>query len=255
MNQTRGGSDDLLEVSNLTKEFGGLTAVDDISFSIQVNDICGFIGPNGAGKTTTFDCIMGKHQLSEGTIRFHDENITGLPTYKIVNRGISRTFQQFNPMPDRTVLENVLLSLFPNKIFARSSVSSDYEQQARSICKRVQLEHSLNSYPDELPHEGMIKLELGRVLANNPKLILLDEPFSGLTSNEINNFSKILTNLHEEGTTFVVIDHNMRGLFSLIEKVIVLNNGSVIAEGAPEEVRSDPIVQDAYLGGEINENA
>jgi len=242
--------DGLLVLNNLRKEFGGLTAVDDLSFVVEEGEILGFIGPNGAGKSTTFNCVTGAYKPTAGTVYYHGEDVTGEPSYEMVKRGMARTFQSFRPLDDRSVLNNVALALAPDKLFSTSGLRGETTRRAREIVDRVGLSDRADQTPDELPHAGLLRLELGRALATDPDLLLVDEPFAGLSSNEVGELSELLTDLRDEGITLVVVDHNMRGLLSLIDRAIVIQFGSKIAEGSPEEIRTDETVQEAYLGGD-----
>jgi branched-chain amino acid transport system ATP-binding protein len=243
--------DGLLVLDGLTKEFGGLVAVDDLSFAVQEGEILGFIGPNGAGKSTTFNCVTGTYPPTAGTVYYDGEDVTGEPAHRMVKRGLARTFQEFRPLEDRTVLRNVALALAPDRIFSLSGLRGETRARAREICERVGLGDRVDQLPDELPHAGMLRLELGRALATDPDLLLVDEPFAGLASEEVAEVSALLEELRAEGITLVVVDHNMRGLLELIDRAIVIQFGSMIAAGSPEEVKRDQQVQEAYLGGEV----
>ncbi|MFB6166426.1 MAG: ABC transporter ATP-binding protein [Haloarculaceae archaeon] len=243
--------DGVLVVENLRKEFGGLTAVDDLSFAVERQEILGFIGPNGAGKSTTFNCVTGTYPPTAGTVWYEGEDVTGKAPYEMVKRGLARTFQEFRPLEDRTVLRNVALSLMDDQLFTLEGLFGETHAKAIEICERVGLGDRLYQTPDELPHAGMLRLELGRALATDPDLMLVDEPFAGLSGPEVENISELLLDLRDEGMTFVVVDHNMRGLLSLIDRAIVINFGSLLAEGSPEEIKNNPDVQEAYLGGEL----
>jgi len=242
--------DGLLVIDDLTKKFGGLTAVDHLSFAVEEGEILGFIGPNGAGKSTTFNCVTGTYPPTAGTVYYRGEDVTGEPAYQMVKRGMARTFQSFRPLRDRTVVENVQLALVPDRLFSMAGLRGETRERARALCERVGLGDRLQQTPGELPHAGMLRLELGRALATEPRLLLIDEPFAGLSGPEIAEISELLTELREEGITMVVVDHNMRGLLQLIDRAIVINFGAKLAEGTPEAIRNDPAVQEAYLGGE-----
>lgn len=244
-----GPDDGLLVLDGLTKRFGGLLAVDDLSFAVTEGEILGFVGPNGAGKSTTFDCVTGRYPPTSGTVWYEGADVTGEPAHEMVKRGLSRTFQSFRPLHDRTVLQNVALGLVPDRLFSLSGLRGETERRAAAICERVGLGDQVRLTPDELPHAGLLRLELARSLATDPDLLLLDEPFAGLTGPETKLLADLLTELRDEGLTLVVVDHNMRGLFALVDRVIVIRFGSKLAEGTPEEVKADERVQRAYLGG------
>jgi branched-chain amino acid transport system ATP-binding protein len=242
--------DGLLVVDRLTKKFGGLTAVDGLSVTVEEGEILGFIGPNGAGKTTTFNCVMGTHPVTRGAVYFQGEEITGLPTHSIVNRGIARTFQTANPIRGFTVAQNIGFALMGNDLFSLTRRSNALRSRVVEIAGTVGFEMTdLEKSPDELPHAGLLRLELARALAVDPALVLADEVFAGLAASEVDTFVDLLRDLRDDGYTFVVIDHNMRGLFELIDRAVVLNFGRKIADGTPEAVRNDETVQTAYLGG------
>ncbi len=243
-----GSEDGLLVLENVTKRFGGLTAVDDLSFAVEEGEILGFIGPNGAGKSTTFNCVTGTYPPTAGTVWYRDENVTGKPVHGMVNRGLARTFQSFRPLEDRSVLDNVALALTPNELFSLSGLRNETHRRAMAICERVGLADRATRSPSELPHAGLLRLELGRALATDPDLLLVDEPFAGLSDGEVERVSELFTELRGDGLTLVIVDHNMRGLLSLIDRAIVIRFGSKIAAGTPEEIRRDEQVREAYLG-------
>jgi branched-chain amino acid transport system ATP-binding protein len=245
-----GPDDGVLVTSHLTKRFGGLTAVDDLSFAVERQEILGFIGPNGAGKSTTFNCITGVYPPTEGTVWYRGEDVTGTAFHEMVAGGMARTFQSFRPLADRSVVDNVQISLVPNKLLSTSGLRGETRARAVEICERVGLGESLAKTPDALPHADMIRLEMGRAIATEPDLLLVDEPFAGLADGEVRGLSDLMLELRDDGMTLVVVDHNMRGLLSLIDRAIVINFGAKLAEGTPEEIREDPAVQEAYLGSE-----
>jgi len=246
-----GPDDGVLVIENLTKRFGGLTAVDELSFAIREQEIFGFIGPNGAGKSTTFNCVTGRYPPTSGTVWYQGENVTGEPAHEMVKRGLARTFQEFRPLHDRTVVENVAVGLVPDRLFSLSGLRGETTKRAEAICRRVGLGDRLALTPDELPHAGLLRLELGRALATDPDMLLVDEPFAGLSGPEVESISGLLRELRDEGLTLAVVDHNMRGLLSLIDRAVVINFGANLAEGTPEEIRQNPEVQRAYLGGDF----
>jgi branched-chain amino acid transport system ATP-binding protein len=245
-----GPTDGVLVANDLRKEFGGLVAVDDLSFAVQEQEILGFIGPNGAGKSTTFNCVTGTYPPTDGTVWFKGEDVTGLSAHRMVKKGMARTFQDFAPLEDRTVVGNVELSLAPDELFTLKGVGGETRRLAAEICRRVGLGDRLEQTPDELPHAGMLKLELARAIATDPDLLLVDEPFAGLSGQEVRELSEVLESLRQHGMTLIVVNHNMRGLLSLIDRAFVIQFGAKIAEGSPEEIKNDSTVQEAYLGGE-----
>lgn len=249
--QARYSPDDgLLVIDGLTKRFGGLTAVDDLSFAVEEGEILGFIGPNGAGKTTTFNCVMGTHEPTSGSVYYEGEEITGLPTHAVVNRGIARTFQTANPISEFTVAQNIGFALMEDRLFSLTRRSEALQFRVVELAGKVGFEYEdLEKEPSELPHAGLLKLELARALAVEPEVVLVDEVFAGLAANEVDEFVELFLSLREEGYTFIVIDHNMRGLLELIDRAVVLNFGQKIAEGTPEEIKENKQVQQAYFGG------
>jgi branched-chain amino acid transport system ATP-binding protein len=242
--------DGLLVLDGIVKQFGGLTAVDDLSIAVEEGEILGFIGPNGAGKSTTFNCVTGRYPPTSGTVYYDGEDVTGTDAHRMVTKGLARTFQEFRPLEDRSVRENVELALTPDKLFSLQGLRGETRRRAAAICERVGLGDRMEMLPDELPHAGLLRLELGRALATEPELLLVDEPFAGLSGPEVESISNLLSDLRDEGLTLVVVDHNMRGLLSLIDRAFVIQFGAKIAEGSPEEIKNDSTVQEAYLGGE-----
>ncbi|MFQ3318441.1 MAG: branched-chain amino acid transport system ATP-binding protein [Natronomonas sp.] len=245
-----GPDDGILVADGLTKRFGGLTAVNDLSFAVEEQEILGFIGPNGAGKSTTFNCITGRYPPTEGTVYYRGEDVTGATAYDMVKKGLARTFQEFRPFEDRTVLANVQTALIPDELFSTSGLKGETRAEAIELCERVGLSEEMHRMPDELPHAGMLRLELARAMATDPDMLLVDEPFAGMADNEIGQISNLLEELRQQGATLVVVDHNMRGLLELIDRAIVINFGELLAKGTPEEIKNNPDVQEAYLGGE-----
>lgn len=248
---TMNADDALLVLQNLTKQFGGLVAVDDLSFAVREGEILGFIGPNGAGKSTTFNCVTGTYQPTSGTVWYGNENVTGEPAHEMVKRGMARTFQSFRPLSDRNVVANVSFALAPDRLFSLSGLRGETRRRAVDLCERVGLDDRLTRMPNELPHAGLLRLELARALATDPDLLLVDEPFAGLSGQEVERVSELLNDLRDDGLTLVVVDHNMRGLLSLIDRAIVITFGEKLAEGTPEEIRENKEVREAYLGGTL----
>ena len=245
----------ILELERLRKSFGGLVAVNELSFAVEEGEILGFIGPNGAGKTTVFNLIMGVLQPDSGRISFRGQEITGWRTYRVVNAGIARVFQLSRYLKHKTVFENIELSTIQNGIFAREDRRAR-ERRVFEAGELVGLREELWRYPSTLPHAGLRRLEIAKAIATDPELLLLDEPFAGLSAQEVEEVSQVIEELRREGRTIVVVDHNMRGLMRLVDRVVVISFGEKLAEGTPEEVARDPQVQEAYLaGGGIDDGA
>ncbi|MXR51061.1 ATP-binding cassette domain-containing protein [Halovenus sp. WSH3] len=238
----------LLEVENLTKKFGGLTAVDNLSFGVEEGEILGVIGPNGAGKSTVFNCVMSRYDVTSGTITFNGDDITDTSTHKIVNKGLSRVSQESDPIDIFPVAGNIRLFTLPNSLLSLYG-GADMEEIA-SYAARVDLQDKLEETPDELPHADVRRLEIAKALATEPELMLLDEPFAGMNQQEIRKLSEQIESLREEGMTMIVVDHNMSGLMQLVDRVVVIHNGAKLAEGTPDEIAENEDVQDAYLSGE-----
>lgn len=247
----------LLEVDDLTRSFGGLVAVDSLSFEVEEGDLVGLIGPNGSGKTTVFNCIMGTYAASSGSVRFDGEDITDQDTHEVVNRGLARVSQESNPIDVLPVAGNIklfalpnsfLLCALPDSVLAR--LADDDGPGIRDHAERVGLGDKLDAKPDSLPHADVRRLEIAKALATEPDMLLLDEPFAGMNQAEIRELSEQIEAFREEGITMIVVDHNMRGLMQLVDRVVVISSGQKLAEGPPEEIVDDQAVQDAYLAGE-----
>lgn len=237
----------ILEVKNLTKKFGGLTAVNDVNFEIQRGELLGLIGPNGAGKTTLFQLISGFEKPNSGSVQFDGVNITGKKPHQIVNLGMARTFQLVRSFRFLSLLDNVSVScLSPRGRDAFGNTGTD--EAASSILSSVGLVDKARLPPVILPHGDLRKLGIGKALGTNPEMLLLDEPFSGLAHEEKEGISSLVRRLNEEGVTIFVTGHVMRELMTLVPRVIAMHQGRLIAEGSPKEVASNKIVLDAYLG-------
>ena len=251
----------MLEVRDLVKEFGGLHAVDGVSFTLSAHTITGLIGPNGAGKTTLFNTIAGVHRPTSGTISFLGRAIGGLPPHRIFDAGLVRTFQIPRPFAGMTVLENAMLvparqagERFWNNWFARAHVRAQEKsvrERAREVLHFVGLERLSGEFAKNLSGGQQKLLELARVLMAEPQLILLDEPGAGVNPTLLATIMDKLQELHARGITFLIIEHNMDLIAQLCNPVLVLAQGRLLMEGAPEAVRSDPRVLEAYLGGAL----
>ncbi len=237
----------ILEIKNLTKKFGGLTAVNDVNFDVQRGEILGLIGPNGAGKTTLFQLISGFEKPNSGTIRFNGVDITSKKPYQIVNLGIARTFQLVRSFRFLSLLDNVSVAcLSPRGKEALGS--SGVDEAASSILSSVGLVDKARLPPVILPHGDLRKLEIGKALGTNPELLLLDEPFSGLAHEERVGITKLINQLMNEGVTIFMTGHVLRELMTLVPRVIAMHQGRIIAEGPPKEVANNKVVLEAYLG-------
>ncbi|MFW9899089.1 MAG: ABC transporter ATP-binding protein [Promethearchaeota archaeon] len=237
----------ILEVKNLTKKFGGLTAVNDFSFEIKRGDFVGLIGPNGAGKTTVFNLITGFEKPSSGTIRFDGIDITGMRPYKIVNKGIARTFQLVRSFKFLTLLDNVTVPCL-SKRGKEVSKKIGVDRYASSILASVGLVDRARIPPVILPHGDLRKLQIGKAIGTNPELLLLDEPFSGLSHEESLVLTELIKKLHEDGVTVFMTGHVLRELMTLVPRVIAMHQGKFIADGPPREVANNKILLEAYLG-------
>jgi branched-chain amino acid transport system ATP-binding protein len=236
-----------LQVVNVSKNFGGLTALDRVSFSVQKGEIIGLIGANGAGKTTLFNVISGFCPPTTGVIYFKNEDITGMKPYKICKKGLVRTFQLVKPFPNMTVLQNVTVG----RLFGRGSAKSIKEamRDAYYVLEFIGLASKAEVLPTELTIADRKRLEVGRALATNPELLLLDEVLAGLNPSEISETIDLVKRINQEmGVTIMLIEHAVKAVMQLCHRIIVLHYGKKIAEGSPKEVATDKAVIDAYLG-------
>lgn len=238
----------MLHVRNVTKKFGGLVALDNVTMTVQPREIVGLIGPNGAGKTTLFKVISGFEHPTKGHVLFRNDVITGLRPHVIARRGLVRTFQIPRPFPGLTVLENLAVGGFSNGVLDSGGELKDALERAREVAEQVGLSSWINRQASTLPHGCLKRLEIGRAIMLQPALLLLDEPFAGLGGHEVDEMMGVISGLIEKGITLLIVEHKLRVLMRLAQRVLVLNFGQLIAEGPPQKIAGDPLVQQAYLG-------
>jgi len=247
-----------LQTDNLSKDFMGLKALQNVSLQIKAGEIFGLIGPNGSGKTTFFNLITGFHKPSSGTITYQGEPITNLNSHEIARKGIVRTFQIVSLFPTLTSLENVItgMHLMTKSNFLGSFIfSKTFQAQKRSMeAKALELlrfmgiDDQKDVVADALPLGDQRKLEIAIALACSPRVLLLDEPASGMSPSECNNLMAIIRKIQDRGTTTVIVEHNMRFVMGLCNRIAVLSYGEQIAEGTPQEIKSNEKVVSCYLG-------
>lgn len=244
----------LLKIENLTKTFGGITAVHDMIFNVEQGSLVGIIGPNGSGKTTLVNLITGFLKPDTGRIIFKDRNITGLRASKITNLGIGRTFQMVKPFYRLPAFKNLIVPLSSPKVRRMGENYGDKDAVALDILEDIGFERD-SSVPFKpasvLPHGYLKRLEMARVLALQSEFIIFDELFSGLSLAEVASLSPLIEKLFEEGKTIMMIEHRLKELFQIASKVIVMDHGVKIAEGSPKEIMKDENVKKAYLGVEL----
>lgn len=249
----------ILQLQNVVKRFGGITASNNITINVPEGSIYGIIGPNGAGKTTLFNMITGVYDCTEGTVLFEGEKINGLPTHEIAVRGIARTFQNIRLFGDLTVYDNLMTACQKNITYSlldgilRTKKCQAQERESRAFCDQLLAEVGLSDRRDQkannLPYGMQRRLEIARALATCPKVILLDEPAAGMNEEESAKLSEFIREIRDKkDVTVVIIDHHMDVIMAICDQISVLNFGTLLAEGRPEEIQNNPDVISAYLG-------
>lgn len=251
----------ILSGDHITQRFGGLLAVDDVNFRLGQNEIIGIIGPNGAGKSTLFNCITGIYPPSSGQILFEGRDITGRRPYEVTALGIARTFQNIRLFHNMTAIENIMVGAHTRlnsgildavlKLPRHCQSEKMVLELAEEKLETVGLSAMKYEYATSLPYGSQRRLEIARALASEPRILLLDEPAAGMNENETNDLIALIRQLQKQGITILLIEHDMRLVMSICERIYVLDHGTLICEGFPEEVRRNQRVIEAYLGKEV----
>lgn len=250
----------LLSVKDVTVRFGGICAVDNVSFDVSEGELLGFIGPNGAGKTTMMRAITGVVVPNEGSITLHGKELIGHKTHERVRLGMGLSQQIVKPFRNMTVLDNVALAAGAAKtktpLSALFTRQRDNERaQALTLLEKVGISESADADPSNLPLGYLKRLEVARALALQPNLLLLDEPLAGLNHAEAQKLANTIQAINKDGTTIILIEHNLGEVMRICNRLVVQDNGRKIGDGAPEEVMADPVVRSAYLGEEVDHAA
>jgi branched-chain amino acid transport system ATP-binding protein len=234
-----------LELRGATVRFGGVLAVNDVSMQVAAGEVVGLIGPNGAGKTTLLNSISRLVPLSDGTVRVFGEEVTRMQPYKLPRHGVARTFQVVQPFANLTLRENVAIAAM---FSSRSLPKREAMERADAVLVRTRLTAKAGMLPAEVTLADRKRLEVSRALAMSPKLLLLDEVMAGLNHTEIDAMIQLIRELQREGTSIVVVEHVMKAIIAVCDRIVVLQSGKKIADGSPTSVLSDPVVVAAYLG-------
>ncbi|WP_316224708.1 MULTISPECIES: ATP-binding cassette domain-containing protein [unclassified Bradyrhizobium] len=243
-----------LQVRGLVKRYGGLTAVKNLNFDLHAGQILGLIGPNGSGKSTAMKSIMGIERPTAGEVIFQGENVAGLPAHKIARKGFGMVFQHSRPLNRQTVLENILVALLPDSLLMLFP-DKQLTERAKWIADRVGLGAVMNRRPPTLPFADLRRLELAKAIAREPKVVLVDEPFAGLTMAEVGTFSALIRSFRDEGRAVLLVDHNVKSVAALVDQVLAMYLGEEIAFGRAEDVMRNETVRRVYLGGAIETSA
>ncbi len=243
----------ILRVESLSKSFGGVKALYNVNLDVHYNEILGLIGPNGAGKTTFFNCVCGIFSPEHGKVFLENKDITHKPTHRIARLGIGRTFQIVKPFKNLTLERNILASLCKDRTKKLSprmfgTGLKKHRKEVLRLLKLVGLEKYIDELPTTLPLGHQKRMEISRALALHPRVLMLDEPFAGLSQEDITPLLQVIKNLRSEGLSILLIEHNIPYVMELCDRLAVLNFGEVLCEGTCEEVQSDPRVIEAYLG-------
>ncbi len=249
-----------LDINGLEMRFGGLKAVDHLTFSVEEGTIHGLIGPNGAGKTTTFNMISGFYTPTSGEVAFGGENITGLPMHAVARKGVVRTFQHSTLFAEMTVIENALVGthlIHPPGLWAAiSGGDGRHRQQALGLARETLEFFGLQEFSDHqagsLSHGHQRALGMAVALAAGPKILLLDEPFTGMNPEETSSMMQLMFKLRDSGVSILIVEHDMRAVMGLCDRITVMNFGRLLTEGQPEEIRRHPEVIRAYLGSSVD---
>lgn len=248
-------NDIIMRTENLRREFGALVAVDDVTMQVQAQTLHSIIGPNGAGKTTFFNLLSGNLSPTSGKVIFKGQDITRMPVHKTAHLGIGRSFQITNIFPNLSVLENIRLAAQALgkdnfKLFSSNGRFPQYTNRAMQILEQVGLAARANDPARTLPHGDQRKLELGMILAPDPELLLLDEPTAGMASEQVPELMALIKAVQADGNkTVMLVEHNMNVVMGASDMITVMHQGAVLAEGTPDEISSNEVVQQAYLGG------